>query len=253
MKKYIETISVYKSIRNKLVNVLGKLNQNVTKSLTKSEFVYVPCETRYLLYITQLNKYTYWYFYAIDIPNRDKDFCIEVDNSKYVECVFLCTVFDNTRIFVSDILVNKSKFLEVNYLLRYNLLLETIPESVQIDIHYKMSVSINLPEDTDFTVFARNFKYNIQNFEKININSVSDNELLYFKPVDFGSRVCVIKKTQKSEVFNVHSKETDELFGLLYIKTLLDSKYVNGLFTETSSVEHVCKFNKQFNKWQIMR
>lgn len=244
MKKYAETVDLYDNIHKRLSIVLGGINKVEFKKDDK--FVYVPCSSRYLLYTTRVNKYSYWYFYSLD--SRDKDFSIESDSDlgRNSECLFECTIFGK-QVLIYDILYRNAP-IKSDFGLRYNLLLELLGTDSFKSGEYKFRVSTVLSKDCNLSIFRRNYKYSNLYFLKV-YNS-------YSKQLVQDSRTYLeselkIESTNKSEVFSVYSKDTNEYFGLLYIKTLADSKYVNGLFKTQSIVSHKCKYNEKYHKWQI--
>jgi hypothetical protein len=62
-------------------------------------------------------------------------------------------------------------------------------------------------------------------------------------------QVNCISKTNLHDVYNVFNKKTLKDDGILYIKTLENSKYMKQLFNETVKIDMLCEFNYKLNKW----
>jgi hypothetical protein len=134
--------------------------------------------------------------------------------------------------------------------LRYNLLIETVSvDSIKINTQYKVKVSIKLNQDTDLHVFRSNFKYHIDYFLCV-CNSYKKD--LVKLDVQSTTTDLLIKCGIKSEIYNVYDLKTNEDFGILYIKTLSDSRYIFSLFKNTTEVVYKCRYNERFNKWELV-
>ena len=260
MKKYAETVELYNRIRERLAKVLVDISKVEFKE--SEERWYTPCTLdRYLLCVQSTSKFRYWYFYSLE--SRDKDFSIESDlNSVGVDVietgsVFACTVFDLKKVLVHDMLSKGGKILRVEYPLRYNLLIETLGvDSIRINSEYKIKVAIKFSDrmgveqrGTDLEVFRKNFKYSCEYF--LCISGSYEKKLVKWH-IESETRDLVIRCGKKSEIYNVYTNETNECLGLLYIKTLNDSKYIRSLLEGKDEVVHSCKFNERFKKWQLV-
>ena len=263
MKKYAETVELYNKIRERLAKVLVDISKVEFKE--SEERWYTPCtRDRYVLCTQSTSKFNYWYFYSLD--SRDKDFSIETNLnsvSEHTNSVFACTVFDSKKVLVHDMLSKGGKILRVEYPLRYNLLIETLGvDSIKINSEYKIKVAIKFTAGSDrmvmdgtdgpsvdLDVFRKNFKYSCDYF--LCISSSYEKKLVKWD-IKSETRDLVIRCGKKSEIYNVYTMETNECFGLLYIKTLKDSKYIRDLTQGQSEIVHSCKFNERFKKWQLV-
>lgn len=258
MKKYADTVELYNTIRQKLKDILSEIA--MVNYPECDEKWYVPCTLdRYLLYTIKHNKYNYCYFYHLE--SRDQDFCIETDTPILGGngSVFSCTIFQSAKVgkpkkvLIHDILVLNGKVLKVDYLLRYNLLIEKIgTTSIKVTNNYKFQVSPKLTGDTDLDVFKTNFKYPLSHFLCVWNSYHKD---LYLLESNYIMQNLVIKPQIKSEIYNVYSMTTNEDLGLLYIKSLSDSRYIRSLFKNVSDTHiiHKCIYNERFGKWEITK
>jgi hypothetical protein len=64
-----------------------------------------------------------------------------------------------------------------------------------------------------------------------------------------------ITRSQYPDVYNVYHLESGDSEGILYVKGVDDSKYIKGLFKDSGNVMIIglCKYNTQFDKWQLVR
>ena len=105
--------------------------------------------------------------------------------------------------------------------------------------------------ETFINILKVNFKYNseLNNSELIFEKSILKKQLPKGK-IEKKPSKKYITKGKKIELYNVFDLKTKNAEGILYIKTLKDSKFIKSLFLENKSVILDCKFNTEKMKWE---
>lgn len=261
--KDVETIKLYMNQRNALAKYLEKINDtkiNDTHVNGASAKYLLPIssrDNRYLVYIHSQSMLTYYYFYSE--VDRHLDFCIESDSR--VEglkgdiilrvCLFDSKGCDKDKkiLMVQDILVKNSQVVKVSYNLRYLIVLDLVFDTLMHEkFHpkFKFRVSPQLEVGkTNLDVFFSNFKYKLGGLGLMNDDSFQQ---IYYMIEDVPKvKTFRIKKTEFTDVYNVYDLETDESNGLLYIKTLKDSKWLREQDQDVLEID--CIYNTRFDKW----
>lgn len=222
------------------------------------------------------SKYKILYFFPetsntedILTKNSKSDFYVEIDNykttlneSNYLLEGYLYHLNDQKHYLISDILAINSKIIKCDYSLRYSLIyklfghqqLDNLNCHLNIGIHSMFELN-NESCDSDiqtsqfFNIFKNNFifKDEIHAIEHINeISFKKHKDIIYTKT---NKELKTITKGKYIDVYHVFNHKTNNNEGILYVKGLKESIYLQNLFLNSNSIELVCQFNHNFKKW----
>lgn len=254
--KELETINFYKRCKETLSGYLMQLNGVRDIEISKEMYLVPATNERYLVYITHNNNFVYYYFYSV--IGRHFDFCIESDIMKVdkpiKEVILYCVLFETNDqkniCMISDVFWNKRK-IDAKYDLRYFMMMSIVDELKLRHIHpkYKFQVSPRLDVlCSNLDIFEMNFKYKYTGYVLMKDSYEKEYKVLY---QECKEKMLRIYKTEKTDVYKVYDIETNECYGLLFVKTLKDSKYLRVVLECKDFIEHTCKYNTDFYKWQI--
>ena len=231
-------------------------------------------------------KYKILYFFPSNDPNQKNnlfkhlitDFYVEIDAniSKFNKKNYLFEGFlynkDSFNTFlISDILSIDNKIIDCNYTLRYTLVNDIIREQNLSNLNGHLNIGIHsmfeYNDDTDdnqnnnihiLSMFKSNFEFN----DDIDSVQIIDNNNLVktnTEHINLDHKKQTIKKITKGkfiDVYDVANITTNNKEGILYIKTIIDSKDIRKKFEENEQkgiffIDILCEYNQHFKKWQI--
>jgi hypothetical protein len=262
---------------------------------------------KYYLYVTSVshsnptygNPGVILYFFG-----KSDEFCLEINsngvNNKLLGCLFEGYIYEEDRKYtyqVSDILYKNEKHLEkLSFSKRQMILSDILYSPIVQSIIYKdlnttFTIDIacvfykndNLDTLIKFNKFYRYFVY----YDYINDNGSKYRDIL---EKDDRKEHLVIKKGEKTEIYNVYNPKNMDFLGILYVPSLSVSKYLKNTFagnctggfagnctggfaegfagsctggfagnctggfgsTPKESITHLCTFNYNFNKWELV-
>jgi hypothetical protein len=201
------------------------------------------------------------------------DFYVEIDTVKtnftsknYLFEGYLYKKDNKCNYLLTDILAIDSKIITCNYSLRYAMLDNIIDQSKLVDLNGYLNIDIHsmLPYEDEESIMTNEtkhlYKIFINNFMfKESINSIeiikekSIKKYIKSKIINDEINQEILKKIKKGkyiDVYDVSNIENNNNEGLLYIKTLSDSRKMLELLKQTDSIEIKCKWNEHFQKWQ---
>jgi hypothetical protein len=160
---------------------------------------------------------------------------------------------DTQRTFqITDILAKNCVIINKTYKDRLDLLTETLEQ-----IGGKLQ---NLNAFVSFKIHDKIFEYNTENSIFIGITDEYVEIIDGYKkhtenPFIKEYKGKVINKTITSvflpDVYNVFNVDTNEKEGILYVKTIKESKKLALLFKTESRLVLPCEFNEKFKRWQV--
>lgn len=214
------------------------------------------------------NKYKICYFFTNDsTSNIHTDFYVEIDNNKtnftnnnYLFEGYLYSKDNQNTFLISDILAIDSDVVKCDYSLRYSLIHKIISTQnlynlnghLNINIHSMFEITELGREDELFNIFKHNFifKESINSIEYIEEKSLKKLQKIMFKETESKKVSKTIYKTKYIDVYNVNNIDTNDNEGILYIKTIKDSKKLYNICQD--KIVLTCIFNEQFKKWQMV-
>ena len=215
----------------------------------------------YCFIINKGQNYKTLYFFPEKEENTSSDFFLEIDSCKLNEscnnCLLEGYMYSNNKEFlITDILINNNYIIRSEYSLRYSLL-KTLFNEILLNGHLYINIHNILPkcEDTQiYNIFKTNFKYgieinSIEYISETKINIIEANE-----KIEENNMVTEMKQISKGnfiDVYNVFNIETLNKEGILYVKTLSDSKYLRKVLDDKDHIVLKCMYNNQFKKWQV--
>lgn len=225
------------------------------------------------------SKYKILYFFPSDSTNISSniseflleknyltDYYSEIDSFKnfLTKNVYLFEgyMYSNFNYLITDILFMEKSTITCDYSSRLSLIneilfkylpcLKSLNGHFSIGIHPVFEMDCDNNENTILNIFKNNFifKKEINSIEIVNNkklvkeNSLSENNLL-------NDSIKIISKDKYIDVFNVYNGTTHNNEGILYIKTISDSKRMIELFkhSESNEIKIKCKYNHHFKKW----
>ena len=165
---------------------------------------------------------------------------------------------DNCKeLLLTDILFcGNTLIVDSEYSTRYTLLYNIFNTTSFNFIRINNSVSIKLHPYTSekmLKTFLNNFKWckevisieRISNFSKQQYIITGNSSSKY----NSQPTLKIVKKTSKSEIYQVYDTLTNDNEGLLYVKSLYISKKLDELFKNNPILELNCVYNFNFQKW----
>ena len=252
-------------LKKTLKSLLEKYNDylltkvNCIKGEKKTFIVPNNNKKYYCFIINKGQNYKTLYFFPEKEKNTLSDFFLEIDSYKLNEncnnCLLEGYMYSNNKEFlITDMLINNNSIITSEYSLRYSLL-KTLFNETLLNGHLYINIHNILPkcEDTQvYNIFKTNFKYGIE------INSmeyISDIKVNIMEKNERNKVVTEMKQISKGnfiDVYNVFNIETLNNEGILYVKTLSDSKYLSKELKDKDNIVLECMYNNQFKKWQVI-
>lgn len=267
-----------------LSNILQLYNQEILDESKKlvdnaQQYIIPNNNNKYYLLIVNKNditpnnvntKYKICYFFPENSNNHNSDFYVEIDNyktdfpnSNYLFEGYLYNLDNQKHFLISDILAVDSKIIKCDYSLRYSLIYKLIGNQhlnnlnghLNINIHSIFDLNIdsydfNVQTSQIYNIFKNNFVFKDEISCIEFINEISLNKKKEILQTNNLNEEKVITKGKYIDVYNVFNIETNNIEGILYVKGLKESKYLQNLFTNIDSIKLNCQFNNQFKKWQ---
>jgi len=225
------------------------------------------------------SKYKILYFFPYQnesVDNKDVDTFL-LENNYYTDyyseidsrnCLsknvylFEGYMYSNFNYLITDILFMEKSSIVCNYSQRLSFINEILFEYLgslkdlnghfSIGIHPVFEINNDHNEDMILNIFKNNFIFK----EEINSTEIVYNNKLikennYSQDKTLQDRIKIIKKDKYIDVFNVYNEQTYNNEGILYIKTISDSKKMIELFKDckNSEIKINCKYNYHFKKW----
>lgn len=242
-----------------------KFSNEVKKGDSNYNYVIPNNGNKYFLFITKQENSSdslVLYFFG-----KDDDFCLEISyNELLLNILFEGYLYEEDGKFVyqvSDILYKDTGSLTQNltFSKRYMLLCDILYSPIVQSVIYK-----NL--NTTFTLDIANFFYKNDDYQSL----LTFNKFYrYFSSYEFiddksGNKYTeklnkisltknlIIKKGEKTEIYNVYDPENLNFLGILYVPSLKISKYLKRKFIgdgDVIEISHICTFNYKFNKWEL--
>jgi hypothetical protein len=162
---------------------------------------------------------------------------------------------DKKEYCITDILIYNGDILNVSYENRLKLLYslftkKTLVKFANLNDHLTFYIhpSFNSRNKHLIDVYnlrKKTFIETIDDFYKTNVKiPVENNDIVYEKLIDKGAY---------SDVYNVYNASTMDNDGILYIRTIDDSRKLYKMFKDKQDIKiHVkCRFNNKFNKYYM--
>jgi hypothetical protein len=195
------------------------------------------------------NQYSCFYFFSSQ--NVNENFYIESEliakESLLFEGYLYDTKTDKREYLITDFLVKNDIPLDFSYEDRRR---QIVKFQDYFNSIYNDNISINIHHYiTDakmIDMFKANFIYNVNCIETITHDFKKSSKLHVINKPD---TTMSIEKTEKTEIYNVKDISTNNDMGVLYIKTLNDSRKMRELFMDKTVTTLLCKYNTTFHKW----
>jgi len=206
--------------------------------------------------------------------NQVTDFFLEIDSRFTKECLFEGYLYKSDHLYnrytylITDILYLNDTIVNFDYASRYTLLNETIssiPKSLRY-LNDHLTIGIHPIFDSNneniVKIFMNNFifKKDIHCIEHV-YSPFTKKIFIQNQNVDSRVEEKKLKKTQYADVYDVYNIKTGNPEGILYVKGVEHSKFIKQLFlqgltnsvlNQNTTIEHICKYNTVFNKWEIL-
>jgi hypothetical protein len=287
MSKFISSAVNYSEttlLKTKILSIILEsynqeilLNNSVKLNLDTSSKYFIPNnDVKYYMLIVNKNditsnntnnKYKICYFFTNKQSNIHTDFYVEIDNHKTNftknNYLFEGYLYSNTFL-ISDILAIDSKIITCDYSLRYSLInkiitnqnLNNLNGHLNINIHSIFQINDNDNSNVNdiFNIFKNNFvfKNDIKSIEYVYEKSLQKNQQNIFIESENSKQLKNISRTKYIDVYNVKNINNNDIEGILYIKTISDSKKLYSLLSNNDTIVLTCIFNQVFKKWQVL-
>jgi hypothetical protein len=226
---------------------------------------------------SQESKYKILYFFPYnDIKqennyklenNYNTDYYSEIDSKSCLSknvYLFEGYLYSNFNYLITDILFMEKSTVVGDYSLRFSLVNEILFNSLSclknlnghfsIGIHPIFEINDNNNENIIMNIFKNNFifKNEINSVEIIcNDKLIKESKVFENKALD--NAIKIIRANKYIDVFNVYNESTCNSEGILYIKSITDSKKMIELFKNSSlssnEIKIKCQYNTHFKKW----
>ena len=248
---------------NKNLSCYNKFLLEATNSIKVSheiDSIIIPNNNKkFYLYIIQKSliedcnsKFSCLYFFSPDNPNEN--FYIETETFSKDILLFEGYLYkkenNKQEFLITDYLMNNNVVLKHSYKLRRELLVKNyqhlfnciINDNISINIHQVLE-NINL-----IKIFKTNFIYSdYLNCTETVVDSFKKTRVIDTKSIE--PKKMIIQSSDITEIYNVYEKDTHNCQGVLYIKTLGNSKTLKKMFLKDNNIEILCEYNTIFNKW----
>lgn len=220
------------------------------------------------------NKYKILYFFPSNEHKNNlfkhliTDFYVEIDSNKanftksnYLFEGFLYNKDSFNTFLISDILSVDNKIIDCNYSLRYNLINNIIKEQNLDNLNGHLNIGIHSMfeyNSDDYNIILKMFKNNFKFKNDISSTQIiNDNNLIKTNTESVDIVTPTNKKITKGkfiDVYNVFNINTNNNEGILYVKTINDSKSLRKMFEDKEEhgifhIEILCDYNRYFKKW----
>ena len=206
---------------------------------------------KHLLEKNKNNSFSIFYFFSPDNPNEN--FYIESHyfaDSSYLFEGYLYNNNDKREYLVTDYLMNNNLVLSLDFVTRRELILKEFSNKFNYVINDNITINIHqvLNNKNLIDIFKKNFIYN-NSLNCIEIIENNFHKKRYLEIFDQTPKEMLIEKGDATEIYNVLNPLTNDYNGVLYIKTLQDSRKMRESFTNRDKLLLKCIFNTTFNKW----
>lgn len=272
-----------------LIPILESYNNLILKSkkieIKESQKYMIPNNNnKFYLFVTNKqdttnnkndNKYKILYFFPSNEPKNNlfkhliTDFYVEIDSHKtnftksnYLFEGYLYNKDAFNTFLITDILCVDNKIIDCEYSLRYNLINNTIKQKLDnLNGHLNIGIHSMFEYNVDnsnmvLKMFKNNFEFKN---DIISTQIINDNNLIKtnIQSVNFDTNSYIKKRITKGkfiDVYNVFNINTNNTEGILYIRTIEDSKTLRKMFENKEMngvffIEVMCDYNDHFKKW----
>lgn len=214
------------------------------------------------------NKNSYKILYFFSKGNEYADFFMEIDNKKslsnfdslLLEGYLYGRPELNHTFMVSDILMCNEKTLDEGYFFRHSLISKTFKNNEELkDLNGHMSIKLQpvLEYNTEknlLEIFKKSFPFEKELCSLETIDE--DNPIAKTNSVSFqkdkSQEMKLIQKTSFFDVYKVLDKNTHDNQGILYVRTVKDSKFLKEITKDDTQIEIMCEWNNTFKKWTVV-
>lgn len=260
---YSTTILLKQQLKNVLKSYSDYIT-NVADDFVGNNTYYVPNnDNKYYMFVVPKHKiepcrekYFICYFFNNSCEKFD-DFYMEVDdvfdniNTNLFEG-YLYKSNDKQSFLLTDVLVYNNNNVKLDFLSK-RALIESVATAKLKNLQNSLDVGIHPYFDQDnralIDLLTSNFIFRdqIKSIETIsNVQKTQQVSLVNNKKSKDMKR---IKKTKYSDVYEVFDTESNEQEGILYVRGLVESKYLRENVKEDGLLVE-CIFNEKFCKWQ---
>lgn len=266
-----------------LVPILESYNNLILKSnkieiQESNKFMILNNNNKFYMFVTNKcdttnnkndNKYKILYFFPSNdlknnlFKNLITDFYVEIDSNKtnfskssYLFEGFLYNKDAFNTFLISDILSVDNKIVECEYSLRYILINNIIKDQNLNNLNGHLNIGVHTMfdyESDNYTIILKMFKNNFEFKDDVNsIQIISENNLVKTNTrcIETLPTIKKIKKGEFIDVYNVFNISTNNNEGILYVKTMDDSKTLRKIFENNKEfIEILCDYNYHFKKW----
>lgn len=199
------------------------------------------------------DKYLILYFFSEDL---ECDFFIEMDkhNSIFIKENYLFEgyLYNQENFLITDVLIVSNNIVDCEYSLRNSLINELIECPLKLNGHFNISIHPTFHienKDQLYGIFKNNFifKNEINCIELI--GDSNPKKIRHYQPNLIENDLKLIEKGKYTDIYFVYNIESNDNEGILYIKTISDSKKLRELSYPT---QLNCSFNIKFNKWEVI-
>lgn len=245
-----------KPLLNDFNNHLVNINKKQFNLKNDYNFLIPNNGIKYYMFLTSKpkSKFKTCYFFPDKFTNEHDEFFIEINDFGFEKDSYLFEgyLYNTDTFLISDLLFIDSKLLEIDYITRHTIINSIFTRQhnningfFNIGIHHYLRNENLLPIFLENFIFKNTLKQ-IEHLNNINFEKTIEN-------IDNNKQTCkkIIEKTKLVEVYNVYNIESKNNEGLLYIKSIKDSKKIKELFKNTDSTTLECNWNSNFNKWTV--
>lgn len=222
---------------------ISKINYNISQDsqtiVTNGNKYYLFLHNKKLFFFNTLNNF----FLNTSYDTRDiillEGYIYEYENEKHY--------------LISDLLYINKIITDI-YTVRHNHIQSIINKyftNEKLNINISIHPYMNTNDKNLINIFINNFKFKNQLSSIENINFLNKIKTDIVKPESKSKKLKIVK-TNFPDVYKSYDEFSGEYTGILYIKTMKDSKVLSKMFKESSENILLCTFNNQFNKWQFI-
>jgi hypothetical protein len=224
---------------------------------------------------SQESKYKILYFFPSSNDKDVKDYLeknyytdyySEIDSKNFLSknvYLFEGYMYSNFNYLITDILFMENSTIVCDYSLRFSLINEILFNNLEclknLNGHFSIGIhpifEIN-EQDNNENVIMNIFKNNFIFKDEINsIEMIHNNKLIkenrFSEDQLLNDNIKIIRVDKYIDVFNVYNELSHNVEGILYIRTLVDSKKMIELFKnhKNGEIKIKCQFNHHFKKW----
>lgn len=143
----------------------------------------------------------------------------------------------------TDLLIYRGNPVQEEYETRRELLYNLLSDKPLSNLNNKINIvtysdSANLTSITAGTLVIES----VQNFKKT----------IELRHVQVSPRQFLIKPENTVDIYTICELDTNNTIGILYVKSMDDSRRMSCMFQNKSSLVLDCSYNERFNKWQAI-